>query len=330
MLARVDLRGFPRPARRCSRRPAGGRRRRRGRRARSSPRCATGGDAARPRAHRALRRLRIDDIAVPAGRAGGRRSTGSIPTLRAALEFARDQIVAWHEAQRERGARARALRRPRARARGARRPGRLLRPGRAGAARVVGADDRAPGAGRRGRPGRRCARRRGPTGPSHDAMLAAAALAGVDEVYRVGGAQAIAALAYGTETIRPVDVIVGPGQRVRRGGEAPGRDRRRRSTASRDRRRSRSSPTRPSTRPGSRPTCSRRPSTVRAARRRSSPGTRTSPSASSSRSTRCSASTARRDEAEATLRAGGRVVLVDGPRRRRWTPRTRSHPSTSS
>ena len=34
---------------------------------------------------------------------------------------------------------------------------------------------------------------------------------GVDEVYRVGGAQAIAALAYGTETIDPVDVIVGPG-----------------------------------------------------------------------------------------------------------------------
>jgi histidinol dehydrogenase len=41
--------------------------------------------------------------------------------------------------------------------------------------------------------------------------LAAAALAGVDEVYRVGGAQAIGAMAYGTETIRPVDVIVGPG-----------------------------------------------------------------------------------------------------------------------
>ncbi|HVM40676.1 MAG TPA: histidinol dehydrogenase [Acidimicrobiia bacterium] len=41
--------------------------------------------------------------------------------------------------------------------------------------------------------------------------LAAAALAGVDEVYRVGGAQAIAALAYGTDSIRPVDVIVGPG-----------------------------------------------------------------------------------------------------------------------
>jgi histidinol dehydrogenase len=41
--------------------------------------------------------------------------------------------------------------------------------------------------------------------------LAAAALAGVDDIYRVGGAQAIAAMAYGTETIGPVDVIVGPG-----------------------------------------------------------------------------------------------------------------------
>ena len=51
----------------------------------------------------------------------------------------------------------------------------------------------------------------GPDGRVDDAVLAAAALAGVDEVYRVGGAQAIAAMAYGTETIRPVDVIVGPG-----------------------------------------------------------------------------------------------------------------------
>ncbi|MDQ6927505.1 MAG: histidinol dehydrogenase, partial [Actinomycetota bacterium] len=41
--------------------------------------------------------------------------------------------------------------------------------------------------------------------------LAAAALAGVDEVYRCGGAQAVAAMAYGTESIRAVDVIVGPG-----------------------------------------------------------------------------------------------------------------------
>lgn len=54
------------------------------------------------------------------------------------------------------------------------------------------------------------------TSPQADArvapgILAAAALAGVDEVYRVGGPGAIAALAYGTESIRAVDVIVGPG-----------------------------------------------------------------------------------------------------------------------
>jgi histidinol dehydrogenase len=45
----------------------------------------------------------------------------------------------------------------------------------------------------------------------HPTILAAAALCGVDEVYRMGGAQAIAALAYGTETVPAVDVIVGPG-----------------------------------------------------------------------------------------------------------------------
>ncbi|MGI8778685.1 MAG: histidinol dehydrogenase [Solirubrobacteraceae bacterium] len=47
--------------------------------------------------------------------------------------------------------------------------------------------------------------------PAHPVILAACALCGADEVYRMGGAQAIAALACGTETIRPVDVIVGPG-----------------------------------------------------------------------------------------------------------------------
>jgi histidinol dehydrogenase len=46
---------------------------------------------------------------------------------------------------------------------------------------------------------------------THPVMLAAAQLAGADEVFRMGGAQAIAALAYGTESVRPVDVIVGPG-----------------------------------------------------------------------------------------------------------------------
>ncbi len=43
------------------------------------------------------------------------------------------------------------------------------------------------------------------------AVLAAASLAGIREIYRVGGAQAVAALAFGTESIRPVDKIVGPG-----------------------------------------------------------------------------------------------------------------------
>ena len=50
-----------------------------------------------------------------------------------------------------------------------------------------------------------------PDGVINPLVLAAARLAGVDEVYRVGGAQAVAALAYGTETIRPVAKIVGPG-----------------------------------------------------------------------------------------------------------------------
>ncbi len=50
-----------------------------------------------------------------------------------------------------------------------------------------------------------------PDGVLNPLVLAAAALAGVDEIYRVGGAQAVAALAYGTETIRPVSKIVGPG-----------------------------------------------------------------------------------------------------------------------
>jgi histidinol dehydrogenase len=49
------------------------------------------------------------------------------------------------------------------------------------------------------------------TGKVATSTLAAAALAGVDEVYAVGGAQAVAAMAYGTDTIRPVDVIAGPG-----------------------------------------------------------------------------------------------------------------------
>lgn len=50
-----------------------------------------------------------------------------------------------------------------------------------------------------------------PDGCANPLVLLAAQIAGVDEVYRIGGAQAIAALAYGTETIAPVDKITGPG-----------------------------------------------------------------------------------------------------------------------
>ena len=50
-----------------------------------------------------------------------------------------------------------------------------------------------------------------PGGMLNPLVLAAARLAGVEEIYRIGGAQAVAALAYGTATIPPVDRIVGPG-----------------------------------------------------------------------------------------------------------------------
>ncbi len=50
-----------------------------------------------------------------------------------------------------------------------------------------------------------------PDGVLNPLVLAAARLSGVDEIYRIGGAQAVAALAYGTATIAPVDKITGPG-----------------------------------------------------------------------------------------------------------------------
>jgi histidinol dehydrogenase len=53
----------------------------------------------------------------------------------------------------------------------------------------------------------------GPDGSVHDAVLTACSVAGVDEVYAVGGAQAIAALALGTASVAPVDIVVGPGNR---------------------------------------------------------------------------------------------------------------------
>ncbi|MYM57397.1 histidinol dehydrogenase [Thalassovita mangrovi] len=50
-----------------------------------------------------------------------------------------------------------------------------------------------------------------PDGAANPLVLLAAQIAGVDEIYRIGGAQAVAALAYGTETVQPVDKITGPG-----------------------------------------------------------------------------------------------------------------------
>jgi histidinol dehydrogenase len=50
-----------------------------------------------------------------------------------------------------------------------------------------------------------------PNGEINPTLLAAAKICGIDEIYKIGGAQAIAALAYGTESVKPVDKIVGPG-----------------------------------------------------------------------------------------------------------------------
>jgi histidinol dehydrogenase len=50
-----------------------------------------------------------------------------------------------------------------------------------------------------------------PDGKANPLVLLAARLSGVDTVYRIGGAQAVAAMAYGTDTIQPVDKITGPG-----------------------------------------------------------------------------------------------------------------------
>jgi len=52
-------------------------------------------------------------------------------------------------------------------------------------------------------------------GQIHPAILFAAQLVGVKEIYKAGGAQAIAAMAYGTETIKKVDKIFGPGNQIR-------------------------------------------------------------------------------------------------------------------
>jgi histidinol dehydrogenase len=135
------------------------------------------------------------------------------PGLRDALEFASDQILSYHESQREadtkherQGIHVRELVIPVDRA-GLYVPGGLAPLAStvlmtAIPARIAGVPEVVL-----------CTPPDAATGRPHPATLAAAALVGVDEVYRVGGAQAIAAMAYGTDTIAPVDVIVGPGNR---------------------------------------------------------------------------------------------------------------------
>lgn len=135
------------------------------------------------------------------------------PEVRGALELARDRIAAHHRAQLQEpvehssdGVRIRSYRRPVDRA-GCYVPG-----GRAAypstllmtsvPARVAGVEEVVV-----------CVPPDRATGSVAPVTLAAAAIAGVDEVYAVGGAQAVAALAHGTESIRPVDVICGPGNK---------------------------------------------------------------------------------------------------------------------
>lgn len=132
------------------------------------------------------------------------------PGLRAAFELARDQIVAWHEAQTEREAQHERL--------GIRVDERVVPVDRAGCYVPGGRAPLASSVLMTALPARVARVEEvvlcsppGPTGHVHDAILAAAAIAGVDEVYAIGGAQAIAAMAFGAGALRAVDVIVGPG-----------------------------------------------------------------------------------------------------------------------
>ena len=154
--------------------------------------------------------VQLDDLRVPAADLDAALA-GLEPELRAALEEAHDAIASYHQGQlghdhhHERdGVIVVGMKRPVDRA-GLYVPGgRALYPSTvlmtAVPAKVAGVADVALTV-----PPDRA------SGRVPAVTLAAARIAGVDEVYAVGGAQAIAALAFGTETIAPVDVIVGPG-----------------------------------------------------------------------------------------------------------------------
>lgn len=168
-----------------------------------------GGDEAL-RAHtRRLDGADIDTIRVPDEEVAAAASQVS-PELLAALEAARANIDAYHRTQvhpdaehRRGGLRVREKRVPVERA------GLYVPGGRAPLVSTVlmtAVPARVAGVGRLA-----MVSPPGSDGRLHPALLAAASIAGVDEVYRVGGAQAVAALAYGTQSVGKVDVIVGPG-----------------------------------------------------------------------------------------------------------------------
>ena len=173
-------------------------------------------DAVRERGDDAVRECtarfdgcRIDDLRVAPEEVDAARSALPAATV-AALEAARDAIAAYHTAQRRDGFTVvRDGVRCTERVVPVRRAGCYVPGGRAAypstvlmttvPARIAGVAEVAlcvpPG----------------PDGRVAPVTLAAAAVAGVDEVYRIGGAQAIAALAYGTASVPAVDVVVGPG-----------------------------------------------------------------------------------------------------------------------
>ena len=168
------------------------------------------GDAAVKEATAKFDKVELDDLRVPAADLDAALASIS-PLLREALEAARGNILAFHRdsvhedgAYEKDGIVVRELRRPVDRA------GLYVPGGRAEypstvlmtaiPARVAGVPEVVL-----------CVPPDSTTGKVPQSTLAAAALAGVDEVYSIGGAQAIGAMAYGTESIRPVDVIVGPG-----------------------------------------------------------------------------------------------------------------------
>jgi len=165
-----------------------------------------GGDAALRALTAQFDGATIGDLRVPPSACQA--ALAALPgELRAAMEEARANIEAYHRAQlhdaatfERDGIRVREVRRPVARA-GCYVPRHLLSTVLMTAvpARVAGVDEVV------------LCTPPGPDGSVSPEVLGAAALAGVDEVYRVGGAQAVAAMAFGTESVGPVDVIVGPG-----------------------------------------------------------------------------------------------------------------------